>query len=83
MRLIQAHVTKFKSVADSTPFNIDNAVTALDHCMRVVGGASMLKNLPLERYYRDVRAGLFHPPSDDALLPLLGRVALNRVKPLS
>jgi alkylation response protein AidB-like acyl-CoA dehydrogenase len=61
----------------------NNAIKIVDDAMRAVGGASMTHALPLERYYRDVRAGLFHPPSDDMLLPLLGRVALNRLKPLT
>ena len=51
------------------------AIQIVDHAMRVVGGASMTHQLPLERYYRDVRAGLFHPPSDDAAFPMLGRAA--------
>jgi alkylation response protein AidB-like acyl-CoA dehydrogenase len=61
----------------------NNAIKVVDDAMRAVGGPSMTHSLPLERYYRDVRAGLFHPPSDDMLLPLLGRVALNRLKPLT
>jgi alkylation response protein AidB-like acyl-CoA dehydrogenase len=58
------------------------AITIVDHAMRVVGGASMTHRLPLERYYRDVRAGLYHPPADDGALPLLGRLALQRIAPL-
>jgi alkylation response protein AidB-like acyl-CoA dehydrogenase len=54
------------------------AIKVVDDAMRVVGGVSMTHQTPLERYYRDVRAGLFHPPFDDGVLPLLGRVALNR-----
>ncbi len=57
----------------------NNAVAALDHCMRVVGGASMLKNLPLERYYRDVRGGLSHPMNDDQALVMLGRLAISQM----
>nr|WP_284199906.1 acyl-CoA dehydrogenase family protein [Alicyclobacillus sacchari] len=34
----------------------------VDLAMRVVGGRSLSKSLPLERYYRDVRAGLHNPP---------------------
>src|SRR5439155_7798564 len=59
----------------------NNAIKVVDDAMRVVGGASMTHALPLERYYRDVRAGLFHPPADDSALPLLGRIALQRVGP--
>lgn len=46
MRLVEAHVTKFKSVADSTPFNIDSAVTAL------VGKNESGKTAVLEALYR-------------------------------
>lgn len=61
----------------------NNSIQVVDHAMRVVGGPSMTRSLPLERYYRDVRAGLHHPPNDDSALALLGRVALTRLKPLS
>lgn len=60
----------------------NKAIDIVDAAMRVVGGTSMTHTLPLERYYRDVRAGLFHPPADDSALPLLGRVALQRIAPL-
>jgi alkylation response protein AidB-like acyl-CoA dehydrogenase len=60
----------------------NNAIKIVDDAMRVVGGTSMTHQLPLERYYRDVRAGLFHPPADDSTLPLLGRIALQRIAPL-
>jgi alkylation response protein AidB-like acyl-CoA dehydrogenase len=59
----------------------NNAVEAVDHAMRVVGGASMSRGLPLERYYRDVRAGLSHPLADDQAFVLLGELALNRYRP--
>jgi alkylation response protein AidB-like acyl-CoA dehydrogenase len=56
----------------------NKAIEIVDHAMRVVGGTSMLQDQPLARYYRDVRAGLYHPPTDDATLPLYGRLALER-----
>ncbi len=31
----------------------------------------------LERFLRDARAGLTHPPNDDAALELLGKAALS------
>ncbi len=57
----------------------NNAVAAVDHCMRVAGGASMSKSLPLERYYRDVRGGLSHPMNDDQALVLLGKLAIEQL----
>jgi alkylation response protein AidB-like acyl-CoA dehydrogenase len=59
-------------------FVTNAAIDATDQAMRVVGGAAMRRDLPLERFYRDVRAGLYHPPSDDQALALLGRLALER-----
>jgi alkylation response protein AidB-like acyl-CoA dehydrogenase len=54
----------------------NNAVTAVDHCMRVLGGASMMRDMPLERLYRDVRAGISHPINDDLAYLTLGRAAI-------
>jgi alkylation response protein AidB-like acyl-CoA dehydrogenase len=53
------------------------AVAATDHALRVAGGFGLTRQLPLERYYRDVRAGLTHPPQDEAALELIGRAALD------
>lgn len=56
----------------------NHAIKAVDHTLRVVGGAAMNRNLPLERYLRDVRPGLFHPLNDDQALVLFGQNALKR-----
>lgn len=45
--------------------------------LRVAGGFSMTRSLPLERYFRDARGGLFQPPQDDLALMMIGRVALE------
>ena len=55
----------------------NNAIAAVDHCMRVAGGLGMTHQLPLERYYRDVRGGLNHPIGDDEALLWFGRLALE------
>ncbi|HQZ69874.1 MAG TPA: acyl-CoA dehydrogenase family protein [Anaerolineae bacterium] len=52
------------------------AVSAVDHCLHVLGGPSMRRDLPLERRFRDVRAVFFHPPTQDQGLALLGRLTL-------
>ena len=59
----------------------NNAIEAVDHAVRVVGGASMARSLPLERYLRDVRPGLFHPLNDDQALIVFGQNALKRIQP--
>ena len=44
--------------------------------LRVAGGFGLTRALPLERYFRDARAGLYHPPQDDLALGIIGRGAL-------
>ena len=52
------------------------ACAATDTGLRVAGGFSLTRALPLERYFRDARAGLFNPPQDDMALGQIGRAAL-------
>jgi len=54
--------------------------TALDvvtQAMQAVGGPSVLRRYPLERYYRDVRAGTLHPFTHYWLLEMIGKRVLN------
>ncbi len=65
----------------ATKFTVtNNAIEAVDHAVRVVGGAAMARSLPLERYLRDVRPGLFHPLNDDQALLIFGQHALKRIQ---
>lgn len=41
--------------------------------LRIAGGMSITKALPLERHFRDVRAGSMQPPSGDTALEIIGR----------
>ena len=52
------------------------ACTATETALRVAGGFSLTDALPLGRYFRDARAGLFAPPQDDLALGIAGRAAL-------
>ena len=56
---------------------VNNADAAVDRCLRMVGGHGLFRKLPIERIYRDVRAGQFHPPSNDVALETIGRAALG------
>lgn len=67
-----ARVAAAKTTATNT------AVSVVDRAMRVVGGASLQKQLPLERYYRDVRAGLHNPPMDDVTYTMAGKAAFGQ-----
>jgi alkylation response protein AidB-like acyl-CoA dehydrogenase len=56
---------------------LNNCIEAVDLAMRVVGGVSLQKQRPIERYYRDVRAALHNPPLEDRALEQLARSALD------
>jgi alkylation response protein AidB-like acyl-CoA dehydrogenase len=56
---------------------MENSVRVVDLALRAVGGQSYFKRLPLERLFRDVRAGLFHPLDSDETLELLGKSAFG------
>ncbi|WP_338786700.1 acyl-CoA dehydrogenase family protein [Metabacillus sp. FJAT-53654] len=49
----------------------NTAVEVVDLAMRIVGGQSLFRSNALQRHYRDVRAGLHNPPSDDITLKIL------------
>ncbi|MEH7075334.1 acyl-CoA dehydrogenase family protein [Neobacillus drentensis] len=49
------------------------AIEVVDLAMRIVGAKSLSLSNPLQRYYRDVRAGLHNPPMDDMTLNLLAK----------
>ena len=55
----------------------NNAIAVTDQAMRVVGSVGLFRSNPLERYFRDVRAGLGNPPMDDVALTTIGKAALG------
>jgi alkylation response protein AidB-like acyl-CoA dehydrogenase len=57
---------------------VANEVT--EKALRVAGGQGITKALPLERYFRDVRAGLMQPPSGDTALEIIGRNAIDTLE---
>ena len=64
---LQAHLGLVKVTATT------QAVRATDLALRIVGGSAMGRDLPLERLFRDVRAGLFHPPAEETAYQKLGQ----------
>ncbi|PZX03971.1 alkylation response protein AidB-like acyl-CoA dehydrogenase [Psychrobacillus insolitus] len=55
----------------------NSAITIVDKAMRLVGAKSLQRTNPLQRYYRDVRAGLHNPPMDDMTIKKLALTALE------
>ncbi|WP_462411851.1 acyl-CoA dehydrogenase family protein [Neobacillus sp. Marseille-QA0830] len=53
------------------------AVSVVDLAMRLVGAKSLSMKNPLQRYYRDVRAGLHNPPMDDMTIQLLANHSIK------
>ncbi len=53
---------------------VNKALEIVDLAMRIVGARSLSAKCPLQRYYRDVRAGLHNPPMDDmTIMALAGK----------
>jgi alkylation response protein AidB-like acyl-CoA dehydrogenase len=55
----------------------NNVISVTDEALRVVGSVGQQRRYPLERYFRDARAGLGNPPMDDVALTLIGKTALG------
>ncbi|WP_409299016.1 acyl-CoA dehydrogenase family protein [Peribacillus sp. SCS-26] len=57
--------------------SVTNAsLSIVDKAMRIVGAKSLQRKNPLQRYYRDVRAGLHNPPMDDTSYSVLAKTVL-------
>jgi len=53
------------------------AVRIVDQAMTIVGAPGIFRRHPMQRYYRDVRPGPFHPMTNDVALELIGKTALG------
>lgn len=56
---------------------VTEARAVVDLALEVAGGPAFYRRSPLERAYRDVRGGPFHPLTPEATLALLGARALG------
>jgi alkylation response protein AidB-like acyl-CoA dehydrogenase len=70
-------MTAIDRVAVAKIDSINSCIEAVDLAMRIVGGVSLQKSRPIERYYRDVRTALHNPPLEDRALEQLARSALD------
>lgn len=57
------------------------ALRVTDLALRVAGSAGLSYRSPLQRYFRDARTALGHPPMEDAVLTLIGKTALGLLPP--
>jgi alkylation response protein AidB-like acyl-CoA dehydrogenase len=56
---------------------VNNAIRIVDYCMEIVGAHGFLRRSPLERMFRDVRAGGNHPLSNARAREFIGKSALG------
>lgn len=69
---------KFMSrIAAAKTFSTETANRVTEKALQIAGGQGITRALPLERYFRDVRAGSMQPPSGDTALELVGRAAIH------
>lgn len=67
----------YPSIVAAKQFATETAARVTEMALRIAGGAALTRDLPLERYFRDVRAGFMQPPAGDTAYEILGRSALE------
>lgn len=69
----------YPTVVAAKHFAVTVANQVTDQALHIAGGTSLSRELPLERHFRDVRAGLMQPPSGDSALEIIGRAAIQNL----
>jgi alkylation response protein AidB-like acyl-CoA dehydrogenase len=80
--LCEAATIKQQGDRQATPLAVNQAkylgaevgTRVTEQAIRLAGGRGILKELPLERWYRDAMAGPVMPPSNDRCLETVGRL---------
>jgi alkylation response protein AidB-like acyl-CoA dehydrogenase len=68
---MEGELTAVKTVATNT------AIEVVNEAMCIVGGQSLFSSNPLQRYYREIQAGLYNPPSDNSTIAILANLAFD------
>jgi len=56
---------------------MNQCLEVVDLAMRIVGAKSLEMERPLQRYYRDIRAGLHNPPMEDMAYSNIAKSVLD------
>jgi alkylation response protein AidB-like acyl-CoA dehydrogenase len=64
-------------IAAAKQHAVDGARRVVDLATKIAGASSLYRKNELERLYRDVRSGPFHPPNSDAAHDLIGKTYLG------
>ncbi|MGA1195954.1 MAG: acyl-CoA dehydrogenase family protein [Candidatus Latescibacterota bacterium] len=67
-------------IAAAKHFAITVANDVTEKALLIAGGTALTHKLPLERHFRDVRAGHMQPPSGDTALEIIGINAINSIE---
>ncbi|UEX90543.1 acyl-CoA dehydrogenase family protein [Staphylococcus ratti] len=59
---------------------MNEGIDVIDLAMRIVGAKSLEMSRPLQRYYRDMRAGLHNPPMEDLAFSKIAQVGIEMTK---
>jgi alkylation response protein AidB-like acyl-CoA dehydrogenase len=58
----------------------NTAVKVVELAMNIAGGNALNKDLPLERYFRDVQCGLYNPPHNDMVINQVAKFAIDQYR---
>ena len=64
-------------VLESKACAAETALDETDACMRLCGGAAFSRQLPVERLFRDARAGSVMAPTTDVLYDFIGKALVG------
>lgn len=64
-------------IAAAKQHAVDGARRVVDLATKIAGASSLYRKNDLERLYRDVRSGPFHPPNSDVAEDLIGKTYLG------
>lgn len=67
-------------IATAKHFAVTVANEVTEKALFIAGGRALTPSLPLERYFRDVRAGQMQPPSGDTAFEIIGRNAIDSIE---
>ena len=67
-------------IAAAKHFAVTVANDVTEKVLFIAGGRALTPSLPLERYFRDVRAGQMQPPSGDTALEIIGKSAIDTLQ---
>ena len=58
----------------------NNAIRIVELAVQIAGGHALSRDLPLERYFRDVQCGLYNPPHNDMVIDRVAKEAIARLR---